>query len=74
MNRRVIACTASILASSWVSTVAATDVESLLERGVRRTESGKCLDDLYAFNQELARVGFGVLPPGSLPSSSAYDY
>ena len=62
---------AVILASS--TSVFAADAETLpgKETG-QRAVAQQCMKDLQAFDQELARVGFGVLPSGGVTAQPGY--
>jgi sporulation protein YlmC with PRC-barrel domain len=66
----------AILFTFMVSSNAfATDLESM---PTQETEGGQvasqCLEDLQAFDQTLADVGFGVLPPGGYSASPLSSY
>lgn len=61
---RYIALTFVVAAASIPLTARAADVESLPGGATQTGEvAQQCLKDLRAFEDELARVGFGVLPP-----------
>lgn len=55
--------------------VLATDAESLSgEAAGKRTVAQQCVKDLQAFDKELLRIGFGVLPPGGYGASAPSGY
>tara|TARA_R110000787_G_scaffold183079_2_gene295146 strand:+ start:59 stop:865 length:807 start_codon:yes stop_codon:yes gene_type:complete len=71
--RYVISATLFALAVS--SGASATDAESLSNRETKGPQlSSQCREDLRAFDQKLAEVGFGVLPPGGYGISSSSSY
>lgn len=69
----LIATVIGVAASA--STVAlAADAESLPGDGARgRVQAIQCLKDLQAFDNELADVGFGILPPTGYSAATPYS-
>lgn len=62
---------AAVLASS--TGVFAADAETLpANTSGQRIIAQQCVKDLRAFDQELARVGFGILPSGGVSAQSGY--
>lgn len=64
MNNLHLTSSAMLLIFTISSSVFATDIDSLpSEERKGRQAVSQCLEGLQAFDQKLAEVGFGVLPP-----------
>lgn len=72
VHRSSLFATAVALAYAAVSSAGAAEVARSAAGGDtgKRGIARQCLDDLQKFDEKLARVGFGVLPPGGFPSGS----
>lgn len=63
------------IVAAAASPVDAADVESLPSgKGANGAYAERCLKDLYAFDEKLAKVGFGVLAPGGYVSPPSGYY
>ncbi len=78
MNNLRFVVPAMLVAIVVSSSAYATDAESLpTQQTEERQAVGQCAEELQAFDQMLADVGFGVLPPGGYGMSAPsgyYDY
>lgn len=75
LSTRHIALSAMLLALAVSSSALAADVETLpAQDGGSKKAARQCLDDLRAFDLELAESGFGVLAPGGYSMSAPSGY